>query len=121
MEGAGRWFDSRTWVYDFTRDLPVNLRFSAAVAWEQARHINLVAGQGGRRSPSSDRIGEGAQFVTMISFRGPFPEASSFHIEIPAGLTDEMGRLLANANKFPLQVKTAEFPPWPNFRLVSGS
>jgi hypothetical protein len=26
MEGAGRWIDSRTWVYDFTRDLPGGLR-----------------------------------------------------------------------------------------------
>ena len=86
---------------------PINLRFSAAVAWEQARRINLVAAPGGRRSPAADRSDEGAQFVTTISFKGPFPEASTFRIEIPDGLTDEMGRPLANANKFPLQVKTA--------------
>jgi alpha-2-macroglobulin len=52
---------------------PIDLRFSTAVAWEQVRHINLLAVQGGRRSPSWDRSDDGAQFVTTMSFRGPFP------------------------------------------------
>jgi alpha-2-macroglobulin len=98
---------------------PMTLRFSAAVAWEQARRINLVSPQGGLRSPSLDR-GEGAQFVTSITFKGPFPEATTFRIEIPDGLTDDMGRPLANANKFPLQVKTAEFPPLAKFAARFG-
>ena len=62
---------------------PINLRFSIAVSWVQARRINLVAVQGGRRTPAADRSGETAQFVTTISFRGPFPAASTFRIEIP--------------------------------------
>jgi len=98
----------------------MRLRFSAAVAWEQARRITLIAAQGGRRSPSLDRGDESAQFVTSITFRGPFPEASTFRIEIPDGLTDEMGRPLANANQFPLQVKTAEFPPLAKFAARFG-
>jgi uncharacterized protein YfaS (alpha-2-macroglobulin family) len=99
---------------------PMSLRFSASVAWEQARRINLVAAQGGRRSPSLDRSDEDAQFVTSITFRGPFAEAATFRIEIPDGLNDEMGRPLANANKFPLQVKTAEFPPLAKFAARFG-
>jgi alpha-2-macroglobulin len=62
---------------------PINLRFSAAVAWEHGRRINLVAAPGGRRSPSADKSDEGAQFVTTISFRGPFPEASTFPSRSP--------------------------------------
>ncbi|HEX9871516.1 MAG TPA: MG2 domain-containing protein, partial [Candidatus Tectomicrobia bacterium] len=57
---------------------------------------------------------------TTISFKGPFPEASTYRIEIPDGLTDEMGRPLANADKFPLQVKTAEFPPLAKFAARFG-
>ena len=56
----------------------------------------------------------------VSSFRGPFPEAATFRIEIPDGLTDETGRPLANANQFPLQVKTAEFPPLAKFAARFG-
>ena len=70
----------------------------------------LVSAQGGRRSPTLDRSDEGALFISRIHFSGPFPEAATFRIELPDGLTDETGRPLANANRFPLQVKTAEFP-----------
>ncbi|MGH8065828.1 MAG: alpha-2-macroglobulin family protein [Candidatus Entotheonellia bacterium] len=99
---------------------PMTLRFSTAVAWEQARRINLVSPSGGLRSPSLDRNDAGAQFVTSITFRGPFPEATTFRIEIPDGLTDDMGRPLSNASKFPLQVKTAEFPPLAKFAARFG-
>ena len=98
----------------------MSLRFSASIAWEQAQRIMLVSAQGGRRSPTVDRNDEGAQFVSRISFRGPFPEAATFRIEIPDGLTDETGRPLANANRFPLQVKTAEFPPLAKFAARFG-
>jgi alpha-2-macroglobulin len=94
---------------------PMSLRFSASVSWEQAQRITLVGAQEGRRSPMLDRSDEGTQFVTRISFRGPFPEAATFRIELPDGLTDEAGRPLANANRFPLQVKTAECPPLAKF------
>jgi len=99
---------------------PMSLRFSASVAWEQAQRIMLVAAQGGRRSPMLDRSDEGMPFVSRINFRGPFPEAATFRIEIPDGLTDETGRPLANANRFPLQVKTAEFPPLAKFAARFG-
>ena len=99
---------------------PMSLRFSASVAWEQAQQIMLVGAQGGRRSPMLDRSDEGTPFVSRINFRGPFPEAATFRIEIPDSLTDEAGRPLANANRFPLQVKTAEFPPLAKFAARFG-
>jgi alpha-2-macroglobulin len=99
---------------------PLSLRFSAPVAWEQARHIALVGMQGGRRSPSPDRDDEAAQFVNRITFKGPFPEAATFRIELPAKLTDESGRPLLNVGKFPLRVKTAEFPPLAKFAARFG-
>jgi uncharacterized protein YfaS (alpha-2-macroglobulin family) len=99
---------------------PLSLRFSAPVAWEQARHIALVSMQGGRRSPSPDRSDEAVPFVSRITFKGPFPEAATFRIEIPAELADESGRPLLNAGKFPLRVKTAEFPPLAKFAARFG-
>jgi hypothetical protein len=60
------------------------------------------------------------RFVTNITFPGPFPEAATFRIELPDGLADEAGRPLTNATKFPLQVKTAEFPPLAKFAARFG-
>jgi hypothetical protein len=98
----------------------MSLRFSASVAWEQARHIALVGTGGQRRSPSLDQGDEGTQFVTKITFKGPFPEAATFRIEIPEGLIDDSGRPLMNAHSFPLPVKTAEFPPLAKFAARFG-
>jgi alpha-2-macroglobulin len=99
---------------------PMSLRFSLAVAWEQARQISLVGALGGRRSPSMDRSGESTQFVTSIAFKGPFPESTFFRVELPDNLTDEAGRPLANAGEFPLPVNIAEFPPLAKFAARFG-
>ena len=99
---------------------PMSLRFSASVAWEQAQRIMLVSEQGARRSPTLNQNDEGTPFISRINFQGPFPEAATFQIEVPDVLTDESGRPLANANRFPLQVKTAEFPPLAKFAARFG-
>jgi uncharacterized protein YfaS (alpha-2-macroglobulin family) len=99
---------------------PMHLRFSNAVAWEQARHVVLVDMQGQRRSPSQARQDEEAQFVTSVTFKGPFPESATFRVEVPTGLVDDAGRPLRNASRFPLQVKTADFPPLAKFAARFG-
>jgi alpha-2-macroglobulin len=99
---------------------PMRMRLSAPIAWEQARRIALVGARGGRRSPVLDRSDEGAQFVTNVTFPGPFPEAATFRIELPDGLADEAGRPLTSATEFPRQVKTAEFPPLAKFAARFG-
>jgi alpha-2-macroglobulin len=53
--------------------------------------------------------------VGGISFAGPFPEQSTFQIEIPNNIEDEMGRKLGNPKKFPMAVKTGKFPPLAKF------
>ncbi|HNI90860.1 MAG TPA: MG2 domain-containing protein, partial [Leptospiraceae bacterium] len=53
-----------------------------------------------------------------IYFEGPFPEETKFKISIPESIKDDSGRKLANANKFPLEVKTDKYPPLAKF---SGS
>ncbi len=97
---------------------PMIVEFSAPVAWEQARQIVLI-GSGGRRwSPEEDK--EKPEFARNIVFKGPFPEESSFQIEIPRGLKDDAGRPLANASRFPLAVKTDPFPPLAKFSARFG-
>jgi hypothetical protein len=53
--------------------------------------------------------------VSTIYFEGPFPEESSFSLNISSDLEDDSKRKLSNAKKFPLLVKTDRFPPLAKF------
>ncbi|HWY23344.1 MAG TPA: MG2 domain-containing protein, partial [Nevskia sp.] len=48
------------------------------------------------------------------------PEKGKFRSELPAGLADDAGRALGNANRFPLDVQTAEAPPLAKFGADFG-
>ncbi|MBI3754737.1 MAG: hypothetical protein HY265_01055, partial [Deltaproteobacteria bacterium] len=108
----------------------MSLNFSAPVAWEQAKQIVLKGPDGSKwdaktaRSEEEEFKGEVQQknedFVQVIVFSAPFPQKSEFHVELPAGLTDDAGRKLANADKFPLTVQTDEYPPLAKFPARFG-
>jgi hypothetical protein len=55
-----------------------------------------------------------------VTFAGPFPASTEFQLEIPAGLTDDSGRPLTNAKRFPLKVRTAGFPALAKFAARFG-
>lgn len=93
---------------------PMELRFSAPVAWTKAREIALTGPDGKRRGPKPP--GEPTPFVDDPTFEGPFPESAAFRIELPPGLTDDAGRALANADKFPMEVRTDPYPPLAKFQ-----
>ena len=108
----------------------MSLNFSAPVAWEQAKQIVLKGPDGSKwdaktvRSEEEEIEGESQQktkeFVQVIVFSAPLPQKSEFHVELPAGLTDDAGRKLANADKFPLTVQTDEYPPLAKFPARFG-
>lgn len=58
--------------------------------------------------------------VSSVRFSGPFPENTNFIVQLPAGLQDNAGRLLVNADKFPLSVRTNEYPPLAKFSSRFG-
>jgi len=58
--------------------------------------------------------------VDWVEFRGPFQENASFTLELPPRLRDDAGRLLANADGFPLTVRTDEDPPLIRFAARFG-
>jgi len=121
--------------------LPVRLNFSEPVSWAIARKIVL---RGGGKTYRAEKVsayeyeeegieGEGGgdgeglvpgkpdeMTVYGVSFKGPFPEKSSFVIEIPKDLKDDSGRTLANRDKFPLTVKTDSYPPLAKFSAPFG-
>jgi hypothetical protein len=54
------------------------------VSWEQARKVELVAGDGKRLSP--DAPNEPSEFVGELEFPPPFPPETIYRVELPAGL-----------------------------------
>ncbi|MGE5840726.1 MAG: alpha-2-macroglobulin family protein, partial [Deltaproteobacteria bacterium] len=58
--------------------------------------------------------------VYGVSFKAPFAEQTAFAIELPAGLKDEAERPLANADKFPLSIRTDRYPPLAKFPARFG-
>ncbi len=117
--------------------LPMQLNFSAPVSWESAKRI-VLKGKGKNYRPEkvvsygyadeeAEEEAEGLapaetdeNTVYGVTFKGPFPENSSFLIELPKDLKDDAGRSLENKDRFPLVVKTDAFPPLAKFAARFG-
>jgi alpha-2-macroglobulin len=123
--------------------LPVRLSFSAAVPWESAKKIQLKGPGGKIYRAMADASGRGAsddsgddeyytppseeqekkeapEFVFSVYFRAPLPEKSSFSLALPKEFSDDSGRRLANADRFPLNVRTEAYPPLAKFNARFG-
>ena len=115
--------------------LPVRLDFSSPVPLDTANKI-VMRGNGKTYKPeikstvssdhgeeeggAEDADQEDENFVNGISFKGPFPEKSSFVIEVPKDLKDDAGRTLSNKDKFPLSIRTDAYPPLAKFSALFG-
>jgi hypothetical protein len=92
---------------------PIVLRFSAPIPWALAKAIALVGADGRRWSPEEPAVIEPT--ARRVRFAPPFPPRSELSIELPAGLVDDEGRDLANANAFAMPVRTGGYPPLAKF------
>ncbi|HSQ01485.1 MAG TPA: hypothetical protein VL049_30045, partial [Candidatus Dormibacteraeota bacterium] len=101
---------------DCTPLTPLRLVFSAPVSWEQAQQIRLVASDGKSIAPAPPD--EPSEFVNDLEFPPPLPPQTSYKVELPADLHDDGDRPLAN--KEPLTVRTAPFPPLAKFAARFG-
>jgi len=95
----------------------MRLEFSAPVAKEW---VNQIVLKGPGEKIWKPELKEEEEFFQWVSFKAPFPEDSSFVVEIPSGLKDDAGRALVNADKFPLSVRTADYPPLAKFSSRFG-
>jgi len=99
---------------------PMSVDFSAQVPWSTVGKA-LLKGPGGKQwKPQAPSSEETDPFVDTLTFPGPFPERSAFTIELPPGIRDDSGRALTNAGKFPLAVRTDEYPPLAKFAAPFG-
>ncbi|HEX2522301.1 MAG TPA: hypothetical protein VHP35_09255, partial [Terriglobia bacterium] len=99
---------------------PMRVSFSAPVVWSEARKT-VLKGPGGRRwQVEQEEFDGGERSVQAVTFKGPFPEKTEFQVELTPNLKDDAGRRLANASRFPLSVRTDEFPPLAKFAANFG-
>lgn len=103
----------------------MSVDFSSRVPWEIARKI-VLKGSGGKSWPAEEGGQSGkapdepGKTIPSVVFSAPFPESETFTVEIPKGIKDDAGRLLKNRDKYPLTVKTVEFPPLAKFSASFG-
>ena len=100
---------------------PVRLSFSAPVLAAQARKA-VLKGPGGRQwaAQVTETDEESDRHIYAVTFKGPFPEKSSFTVELPPGIVDDSGRKLSNADRFPAALTTDEYPPLAKFAADFG-
>ncbi|MBI4684258.1 MAG: alpha-2-macroglobulin [Nitrospirae bacterium] len=110
--------------------LPMRLRFSSPVSWNIAKNIVLrthnktykpekISADEDEEEDKADSASEEA-ITSSILFKGPFPESTSFIIELPKNIVDDAGRSPANRDKFPLDVRTDVYPPLAKFSARFG-
>ena len=100
--------------------LPMRLSFSAPVSKAQARAITLQQPGGKVVAPSFDKDDASREFVSMMTFVGPFPESTTFKLALPPAMKDDAGRALINQGRFPLTIATSAQPPLVKFAARFG-
>jgi uncharacterized protein YfaS (alpha-2-macroglobulin family) len=94
---------------------PVVVEFSAPVAATVRSKVRLVTPEGVRTALDPDPPGTRNATLQSLSFAKPLPQNAELRLELPADLSDDAGRPLANAASFPLVLRTGGLPPLAKF------
>ena len=98
---------------------PITVEFNAPVPLAQALGVRLRIGPNDMRTPDSTAIKQ-AKVVQTLTFHAPFPESVTATLTLPEHLTDDAGRPLTNAPRFPLSVRIDAYPPLVKFAAQFG-
>lgn len=96
------------------------VRFTAGVPIAQAQAVRLAFPDGHSLSPVISPDDKRKGLASDLEFKGPLPSATGASVVIPADLSDESGRKLENAARFPLEVRIDEAPPLVKFAAPFG-
>ena len=99
---------------------PAYVRFTAPVPMSQAAAIRLTLPDGKQIAPTFDDDDKKKATIADVTFKAPLPYETAAKLTLPAGLKDESGRLLSNAERFPLDVKFDAAPPLVKFSAGFG-
>ncbi len=92
---------------------PIRLQFSAPVPAARANATRIVTADGSTLAP--EPVASAVSTVEELIFKPPFPDNQVVHVQLAADVVDDIGRPLANADRFPLEVKIDEYPPLAKF------
>ena len=97
---------------------PIRLDFNAPVPAKLLAGIRLKSGMDSLK-PAPQGEGESVadedHVMNTVTFKGIFPEQTVFTLELPKGFKDASGRILRNADSFPLKLSTGPMPPLAKF------
>ncbi len=93
---------------------PLTLNFSSPVPRELAARVRIAPDKGSELSPFFDPDDKSEE-VSSLSFVPPLPESMALKVLMPSKLKDVTGRSLANADMFPLGIRTGGMPPLAKF------
>ncbi|MBY0520998.1 MAG: alpha-2-macroglobulin, partial [Sphingomonas sp.] len=96
------------------------VRFSAPIAASVATAIRLQTADGRMLTPRLGDDDKGHATVSEVRFDAPLPAATTARLVLPIGIKDESGRPLANAERFPLDIRIDEAPPLVKFAAPFG-
>lgn len=96
------------------------VRFSAPVPMSAAQAIRIVTADGRTIAPAFGDDDRKNATVADIAFAAPLPFDTAAKLELPPGLKDESGRALANAERFPLDIRFDRAPPLVKFAAPFG-
>ncbi|MGB6241109.1 MAG: MG2 domain-containing protein [Castellaniella sp.] len=93
---------------------PIGVTFSSPVPRALASQVTLDTPDGLRRV-QTDVDNAGSDAISSLTFGAPFAERSTLRLVLPQDLRDDMGRALANASRFPLNIPIDALPPLVKF------
>ncbi len=96
------------------------VRFTAPVPMSQAAAIHIRTPDGKTIAPTFDDDDRKRATTSDVTFASPLPFGTTGTLLLPAGIRDESGRILANAGRFPLDVRFDVAPPLVKFAAGFG-
>ena len=91
------------------------VRFSAPIAMSQAQAIRITTPDGHAIAPTFSDDEKKKAMISDVTFTNPLPIETAAKLSLPAGVKDESGRALSNAERFPLDVRFDRAPPLVKF------
>ncbi|HEU0045337.1 alpha-2-macroglobulin family protein [Sphingomonas sp.] len=96
------------------------VRFSSPIAMARAQAIRIETADGTELKPVFSKDEQKSATISDVSFAPPLPFGTAATVKLPAGVTDESGRPLTNAARFPLAIKLDAAPPLVKFAAGFG-
>ena len=94
--------------------MPISVTFSAPVPYEALAGMRLMSGDTEFKR-DEDGNEDAGDFISSVSYPGPFPASSTLTLKLPPELRDDANRPLANADRFPMEVALSDYPPLAKF------